>query len=54
MGYVVRIEPSGNEENEYATPCFFNFDDMSETLVFLRYVLEHGNEVDVYLSKLIC
>ena len=47
----VRIEPEKSEDNEYATPCFFFFDDIEEAIPIIRMAMKYGDGVDVHLSK---
>ena len=51
MKYVVRIEPEGNEDNEYATPCFFHFEEIGIMMSFVEFVLTFSDGVDVYISR---
>ena len=51
MGVQVRIEPEDQEDNEYATPCYFNFDEWEEAVAFLRLIAKHGDGVAMYIRE---
>ena len=51
MAVFVKLLPEDQEENEYATPCFFKFDDMEEVVPFLRVVAKNGIDIGMYIRE---
>lgn len=49
----LRLEPTGNEDNKYATPCYFAFKDIEEATPFIRTVMNHGDRVDIYMREVV-
>ena len=47
----VRLEPEGQEDNEYATPCYFFFDEIEDVVSFLKMVAAHGDHVAMYIRE---
>ena len=53
MGFWVRIEPEGNEDNEYATPSYFHFKDEDEQdfIRFMRLAFKYGDKIEVSIRE---
>jgi len=45
MKFLVIITPVGEEDNEYATPCYFYFDYIVDATEFMNRAIMHGDIV---------
>lgn len=51
MKYVVSIEPQGNEDNEYATPCYLHFENIEIMMTFIESLLTFGDGISVHIEQ---
>lgn len=51
MALEVRLEPEGQENNEYATPCYFNFDNEEDAVALFKIVIKNGDKAAMYIKE---
>lgn len=51
MNIQIEVIPKDQDDNEYATPCWFNFDSINDANNFIRMVLMHGEDIMIKVTR---